>query len=83
MAVSLPRTWWSWTFASWGTGCSGGDILIGIALVPLLAWLHGILGVYDGGEVVYVFLLLGLTLLLAGLKRAIDARRGAGGLPRP
>jgi hypothetical protein len=59
-------------------------MLVGVALVLLLAWLLGLLGVYDAGEYVHGFLLLGLTLLLAALKRTIDAASGTGsGAPRP
>ena len=59
-------------------------MLFGIALVLLLAWLLGVLGVYDGGELVHGFLLVGLTLLVAVLKRAVDAAgRPGGDPPRP
>ena len=59
-------------------------MLVGIALVLLLAWLLGILGLYDAGELVHGFLLVGLTLLVAVLKRAVDAAgRPDGDPPRP
>jgi hypothetical protein len=59
-------------------------MLIGIALVLLLAWLLGLLGLYDVGELVHVFLLFGLVFLFAAVKRAIDAASGEGaGSPRP
>ncbi|HYU77712.1 MAG TPA: DUF5670 family protein [Vicinamibacterales bacterium] len=48
------------------------------ALVLLIAWLVGLLGVYDLGRLVHVLLLVGLMLLLLGALKARDAaiRRG-------
>jgi Family of unknown function (DUF5670) len=62
---------------------SGGEMLFKIAFVLLVAWLLGVLGVYPGGELVHVLLLIGLMLLLLALLRARDAavRRAVGGDP--
>jgi hypothetical protein len=48
-------------------------MLLKIALVLLALWLLGIVGVYDIGDAVHVFLLVGLMLSLLGLLRARDA----------
>jgi hypothetical protein len=56
-------------------------MLLKIALVVLIAWLLGVLGVYPVGDRVHVLLLVGLMLLLLGFLRARDAavRRAIGG----
>ena len=43
------------------------------ALVLLIAWLLGVLGVFDVGQVVHVLLLVGLMLLLLGALKSRDA----------
>ena len=48
----------------------GGEMLLNIGLVLLLAWAIGVLGVYDIGQVVHAFLLGGLMLLLLGFVKA-------------
>ncbi|MGH9371773.1 MAG: DUF5670 family protein [Vicinamibacterales bacterium] len=56
-------------------------MLLKIAFVLLIAWLLGVLGVYQVGDLVHVLLLVGLMLLLLAFLRARDAaaRRGIGG----
>jgi hypothetical protein len=53
-------------------------MLFKTALVLLIAWLLGVLGVYTIGQLVHVLLLVGLMLLLLSTARALDARRGIG-----
>jgi hypothetical protein len=61
----------------------GGVMLFKIAVALLLAWLCGVAGLYDIGELVHVLLLVGLMVaMLAFLKardravrRAVDDRR--------
>ena len=48
-------------------------MLLKIALVPLAAWVVGMLGVYSVGDAVHMLLLIGLWLLLLGFLRARDA----------
>ncbi len=48
-------------------------MLFTIALTLLAAWLLGVLGVYDVGDIVHVLLLAGLLLLMLALLRARDA----------
>ena len=43
-----------------------------IALVLLMAWVLGVVGLYSIGEAVHVLLLVGLMLLLVGVLRARD-----------
>jgi hypothetical protein len=43
----------------------------------LIAWLLGIVGLYNVGTVVHVLLLVGLMLLLLGWLRARDAAAAA------
>ena len=43
------------------------------AIALLAAWLLGMVGVYHAGELVNVFLLLGLTFLLLAMLKARDA----------
>jgi hypothetical protein len=58
-------------------------MLFTIALVLLVVWLLGVLGVYTIGDLVHVPLLVGLMLLLLASLRARDAavRRAIGGQP--
>ena len=48
-------------------------MLFTIALTLLAAWLLGVLGLYNVGNVVHVLLLTGLLLLMLALLRARDA----------
>lgn len=48
-------------------------MLVKLALVLLIAWLIGVLGVYDVGDLVHVLLLVGLMLLLIGILKAREA----------
>ena len=50
-------------------------MLLKAALLLLLAWLLGIVGVYDVGSLIHVLLLVGLMLLLLGI--AQGARRSS------
>lgn len=56
-------------------------MLFWIAVVLLMAWLLGVVGVYNVGDLVHVLLLVGLMLLLLAFVRAREAavRRVAGG----
>jgi hypothetical protein len=56
-------------------------MLFKISLVLLSLWLIGVVGVYSVGDLVHVFLLVGLMLLLLAFLRARDAaaRRAVGG----
>jgi hypothetical protein len=59
-------------------------MLVKTSLVLLLAWILGMLGVYDIGDYVHGFLLVGLMLLPIAFMRARDAARHADGdPPRP
>jgi hypothetical protein len=60
-------------------------MLFKIALVLLAAWLVGVLGVYNVGDLVHVLLLVGLMLLLLAFLRARDGvvRRAIGPSDRP
>ncbi len=63
-------------------------MLLKVAFVVLAAWLVGVIGLYDIGELVHALLLVGLMLLLLGGLRARDAAaaaaRGANkGLDKP
>jgi hypothetical protein len=53
--------------------CRGGKMLLKFGLVLLAAWLLGMLGVYQLGQNVHIFLLVGLMLLLLGFLKARDA----------
>ena len=53
-------------------------MLIKAAIVLLFIWLLGMFGVYRVGDLVHVFLLVGLMVLLLGVLKARD-----GALPRP
>ncbi len=48
-------------------------MLLKIALVLLALWLTGMVGVYDIGDAVHVFLLVGVMLFLLGVLKARDA----------
>jgi hypothetical protein len=48
-------------------------MVLKIALVLLLAWFVGVIGLYNIGDLVHVLLLVGLMLLLLGFLRARDA----------
>jgi hypothetical protein len=48
-------------------------VLLKAALLLLIAWLLGIVGVYNIGSLVHVLLLVGLMLLLLGMLKARDA----------
>lgn len=56
-------------------------MLLKTALVLLALWLLGIVGVYDIGDGVHVFLLVGLMLSLLGFLRARDAAVAASRRP--
>jgi hypothetical protein len=57
-------------------------VLLRVALLLLLAWLLGIIGLYDVGSLVHVLLLVGLMLLLLGILKgrfaAASERRPSG-----
>jgi hypothetical protein len=48
-------------------------MLLKIALVLMAAWLGGLLGLYDIGDTVHVFFLVGGMLLLLALVKGRDA----------
>jgi hypothetical protein len=48
-------------------------VLLKAAVVTLVIWLVGVLGLYDVGDVVHVLLLIGLMMLLLGTLKARDA----------
>lgn len=50
-------------------------MLFKIALVLLVAWLLGAIGVYTVGPLLHVLLLVGLMLLLLVSARALERRR--------
>jgi hypothetical protein len=56
-------------------------MLFKIAFVLLIAWVVGVLGLYQVGDLVHVLLVGGLMLLLLAFLRARDAavRRAVGG----
>ena len=54
------------------TAACGGEMLLKIGLVLLVAWLLGVAGVYRLGQSVHVFLLVGLMLVLLGFLKARD-----------
>jgi hypothetical protein len=47
------------------------------ALVLLMAWLLGVVGVYDVGDAIHGLLLVGLMLLLFGLLKSREAALAA------
>lgn len=48
-------------------------MLLKVALVLLVAWLVGVIGLYNIGDLAHGLLLVGLMLLLLGFLRARDA----------
>jgi hypothetical protein len=48
-------------------------MLLKVAVLLLIAWLLGVVGVYNVGTLVHVLLLVGLMLLLLGVLKARDA----------
>ncbi|MEO5740881.1 MAG: DUF5670 family protein [Vicinamibacterales bacterium] len=44
-----------------------------IAIALLVVWLIGMFGVYEGGDLVHIFLLVGQMLLLLAFLKARDA----------
>jgi Family of unknown function (DUF5670) len=48
-------------------------MLFGIAVVLLVAWVLGVLGLYQMGDAVHVLLLAGLLLLLLAFLKAREA----------
>ncbi len=51
-------------------------MLFKVAYVLLIVWLLGVLGVFEGGKLVHVLLLIGLMLLLLASVKARDAALG-------
>lgn len=56
-------------------------MLLKVALVLLVAWLVGVLGMYDIGDVVHILLLVGGMLLLLGFVKAREAAIAASRSP--
>jgi hypothetical protein len=56
-------------------------MLLKIALVLLAVWLFGVLGVYDIGDTVHIFLLVGGMLFLLGFLKAREAALAASRQP--
>jgi hypothetical protein len=52
-------------------------MLLKTALMMLLVWLIGVLGVYNIGDAVHVLLLVGGMLLLLGVLKSRDAAAAA------
>ncbi len=48
-------------------------MLFKVAVVLLVAWLIGVVGLFDVGELLHVLLLVGLMLFFLALLRARDA----------
>lgn len=53
-------------------------MLLKMAPVLFVVWLVGVLGVYDIGDAVHIFLLVGAMLFLLGFLKARDAALAAG-----
>lgn len=53
-------------------------MLLKAALLLLVAWLLGVVGVYNVGTLVHVLLLVGLMLLLFAGAKALQAPAGRG-----
>ena len=51
----------------------GGRNLLKVALLLLAVWLVGVIGLYDVGNLVHVFLLVGLLMLQLGALKLRDA----------
>jgi hypothetical protein len=77
--IALQATGWSGRHPI--VAAFGGAMLFKTALVLLVAWLLGVLGVYSVGQLVHLLLLGGLMLLLLAFLKARDAaaRRLIGG----
>jgi hypothetical protein len=60
----------------------GGEMLFKIAIALLVVWLPGVLGIYDLGAIIHVFLLVGLMLLFLAALKARDAALLAPGSQR-
>ena len=60
-------------------------MLLKIGLLLLVVWMLGIAGLYNGGTLVHVLLLVGLMLLLLGVLKGRDAAAGSrrGSSPDP
>lgn len=54
---------------------NGGKSFLKAALLLLAVWFLGVLGLYDAGTLVHVFLLIGLLMLLLGALKLHDAAR--------
>ena len=80
--LAAPRHFGSSAFAC-NDGCVRGEMLLKIAFVLSAVWLLGPLGVYPGGDLVHVLLVIGwMSLLLAFLKaRDAAVRRTVSGNP--
>ena len=48
-------------------------MLLKVALLVLLAWLLGVVGIYNDGSLIHILLLVGLMLLLLGVLKARDS----------
>jgi hypothetical protein len=48
-------------------------MLLKVGMLLLIAWLVGVLGVYNAGQLVHMLLLVGLMLLLLGVLKVRDA----------
>ena len=57
-------------------------MLLKVALLLLLAWLVGMVGVYEAGTVVHVLLLGGLMFLLLAVIKGRDAAATRANKPR-
>ena len=51
-------------------------MLLKAALILLVAWLLGVVGVYDVGTLVHVLLLVGLMLLLLAVAKGLQGSAG-------
>jgi uncharacterized membrane protein len=60
-------------------------VLLKIGLLLLLVWVLGVAGLYNGGTLVHVLLLVGLMLSLLGVLKGRDAAAGSrrGSSPDP
>jgi hypothetical protein len=61
------------TLISVGRLRAGGEMILKIAVVLLIAWVLGLLGLYRIGDLVHILLLVGVMLLLVGFLRVRDA----------
>jgi hypothetical protein len=53
-------------------------MLLKAALLLLVAWLLGVVGIYNVGPLVHVLLLVGLMVLLLAVARGLQAPAGRG-----